>query len=193
VLLPRLVSTRHSGALQMTNAPAYNWYVSNQYLDTRDTGCRDSRNVCFWLAPPPPPPPPPTSPPPWPPPAARTGWSRSFLVHCNAAAALITIRASYVSRSRTHAHPLSGRPLAQLCLPMRLPLTRWHSEQTPLVGESCSYEHSGSCKFDYTLHDNNVIQMYKWYADIIFKNVLYVFFNKKIMKKVINFLCDIWK
>lgn len=30
-------STRHSGALQMTSAPAYNWYVSNQYLDTRDT------------------------------------------------------------------------------------------------------------------------------------------------------------
>jgi len=48
--LPHDKSARHSGALQMTSAPAYNWYVSNQYLDTRDTGYRDSRNVCFWLA-----------------------------------------------------------------------------------------------------------------------------------------------
>lgn len=122
-------STRHSGALQMTSAPAYNWYVSNQYLDTRDTVTpgmfafgwhrRHRRR------------------------AARPGWSRSFLVRCNAAAALITTRASFLpSRIRTHPH--SGHPFAQLCLPMRLPLTRWHSEQTPLVGESCSYEHSAS-------------------------------------------------
>lgn len=48
--LPHDKSARHSGVLQMTSAPAYNWYVSNQYLDTRDTGYRDSRNVCFWLA-----------------------------------------------------------------------------------------------------------------------------------------------
>lgn len=122
-------STRHSGALQMTSAPAYNWYVSNQYLDTRDTVTlgmfafgwhRRHRHR--------------------PPPAARpAGWSRSFLVRCNAAAALITTRASFLPWSRTRAHPLSGRPPAQLCLPMRLSLTRWHSEQTPLVGESCSH------------------------------------------------------
>lgn len=64
------------------------------------------------------------SPPPLPP-----GLSRSFLVHCSAAAALITILPP-------PGHPLSDRPPAQLCLPMRLPLTRWHSEQTPLVRES---------------------------------------------------------
>lgn len=79
--LPHDKSAQHSGALQMTSAPAYNWYVSNQYLDTRDTGYRDSRNVCFWLA----------SPPLLPP-----GLSRSFLVRCSAAAALITTRASFL-------------------------------------------------------------------------------------------------
>lgn len=115
--LPHDKSAQHSGALQMTGVPAYNWYVSNQYLDTRDTGYRDSRNVCFWLA----------SPPPLPP-----GLSRSFLVRCSSI--------NYYPRILPHpSYPLSGHPPAQLCLPMRLSLTRWHSEQTPLVGESHSY------------------------------------------------------
>lgn len=63
--------------------------------------------------------------------------SRSFLVRCSVAAALITTRASFLPRSRPRTRPRGGHPFSQLCLPMRLPLTRWHSEQTPLVGEPC--------------------------------------------------------
>lgn len=119
--------TRHSGALQMTSAPAYNWYVSNQYLDIRDTVT---------------------------PGMFAFGWHRRRL-HRHPARLVPQLlgplqRCSGINyypripRSRTGVHPLSGRPAAQLCLPMRLPLTRWHSEQTPLVGEPCSYEHSAS-------------------------------------------------